>query len=406
MTIFRYRALDESGQAVEGDMEERSAHRVTQKLRERGFTVNAVEELHKERGLLRISTRLTWEELQLFSEQLAAIARSELPMAPALKALSADLSHGRLKPVLDRLQADLERGISLDEAIVKQHTSFPRLFPSILRAGEATGNLSGVLQMLCSYSGRMAGLKNTIQIALTYPTIVIIASVLVLWNMMVNVIPVWAEIFNEFGGELPGPTSFTIDMSSLIIRHWPNLAIGLSLIVIGFVLLRRLLRRNEPGRIWLDWVRLHVPLLGRHHYLMSLIHFSRTLSLMLASRVPVIESLELAAATSNSPQLQRAVEDASLQVAGGERIADSLESTGFFGHNFCWLLSMGESRGEAEQALESLAMTFEREANNRERALSILAIPVIIVCLGLIIGFIVISLYLPLFTLGDSISGV
>lgn len=406
MTMYRYRAVDTEGQPVEGDMEERSAHRVTQKLRERGLTVNAVEELHKERGLLRISTRLTWEELQVFSEQLAAIARSELPMAPALKALSADLQHGRLKQVLHQLQADLERGVSLDEAIVKQHTRFPRLYPSILRAGEATGNLAGVLQLLCSYSGRMTGLKNTLQIALTYPFVVCCAAAVVLWLMMVKIVPVYAEIFQEFGGEFPGPTKVTLKASDLIVRHWPNIAIGISLTVIGLVLLRRLLRRSDGGRAWLDWLYLHIPLVGRQHYLMSLVHFCRTLALLLSSRVPVIESLELAAAASDSPQLQRAVEEASLQVAGGERIADSLGSTGFFGHNFCWLLATGEARGEADLALDSLAATFEREVSNRDRALSVLAAPVLIICLGFLIGFVVVSLYLPIFSLSGMISGV
>lgn len=404
MTLYRYRAVDDQGQPIEDTMEAGSARQVTQRLHERGLTVNAVEELHKERGLFRISKRLTWDDLNLFSEQLVAIARSELPLAPAIKALAADLRNPRLKPVLDRLGQDLERGASLEEAIMNQHTSFPKLYPAIIKAGEATGNLAGVLQLLTNYSSRIVGLRNTLQMALAYPITVIVIAACVISFMLLKVVPVFAEIFHEFGGQLPAPTLFWVRMGDSLQRHWSGIIIGVSVLIIAVQVGRRVLRRTETGRCWLDSIRLHVPMLGHLHYLLALSRFSRTLGVLLASRVPVLESLELAAAASDSPLLQRAAEEAGLQVAGGERIADALAGTGFFGHHFCWLLATGEDRGEADTALESLAIGFDREVASRDKLLSVMASPVLIVILGGIIVSIIVSLYLPIFSLGDVIS--
>lgn len=405
MTMFRYRAVDDQGVAVDGTMEEASAHRVTQRLQERGLQVNSVEEMHKAPGLLRVSTHLTWDELNLFAEQLQAIARSSLPLAPSLKALAADLRNRRMKTVLDRMCHDLERGESLEQAVTNNHESFPRLFVSIIRAGEATGNLSGVLQLLSSYTARMVGLKNTLQVALAYPITVLIVAAFILGFMLVKVVPVFADIFNEFGGQLPWPTQFWVQVSDGFVHHWQGVILNTAIVAALVIIVWKLLRRSSTGRCWLDSIRLHIPIVGHVYYQMCVARFARTLGLLLGARVPVLDSLELAAASSGSAMLEQVVNTANLQVAGGERIADALSSTGFFGHSFCWLLATGEDRGEAELALNNLADSFEREALVRDRMMAILLTPVLVLGLGLIIVSIIVALYLPIFTLGDVISG-
>jgi type IV pilus assembly protein PilC len=403
MTLYRYRAVDEEGRPVEGTMEEGSARRVTSALQERGLSVNTVEELHKPKGLLRVSSRLTWTELNLFAEQLGAIARSELPLAPSLRALAADLKNPRLKPVLDRLCSDLEHGVALDDAIAAQHQSFPAIFPSLLRAGERTGNLPGVLQALTGYTGRMVNLRNMLQTALAYPAMVIVVTLGILTFMLLKVVPVFADIFKEFGGQLPWPTQFWMNVSTFVVFRW-HLVLGAGFAGIALVVfLGKLLKRSESGRCWLDSIHLHVPVLGRLRYLLATARFSRTLGLLLASRVPVLDSLELAAATAESPLLQRAAEEACMRVAAGERIADALRSTGFFGYQFCWLLGVGEGRGQAEEALENIAAGLDRELASRDRMLGVLISPILLVLLGTLLGSVIVSLYLPIYSLGHII---
>lgn len=405
MTRFRYRATDAKGDPFMDTMEADSARQVTVKLQERGLTVNSVEEVGKPKGLLRISKQLNWDELHLFTQQLYAITRTNLPLPAALRSLAADLKGSRLKPVLEAIQKDVEQGVALDVAIEKQHEAFPPLFADVVRAGEATGNLAGVLQLYLRHTERMLTLKGTLKTALAYPVIVVLLGTVLMGFLLTRVMPMFAEIFTEFGGDLPAPTKFWIRMGDTVSQDWPSLCIGVAVVLTTLHLIRRGMERFEGGRVRLDWLRLHTPLVGHLRYLLAVSRFSRTLAMLLASRAPLLPSLDLAAAASGSPLLQRAVAEASLRVAGGERIADALSGTGFFAYHFCWLLGMGEDRGEAELALENAAETMESEILSKDKILGATLAPVMVIIVGLLIGSVVFSLYLPIFTLGDSISG-
>ncbi|MCC6143414.1 MAG: type II secretion system F family protein [Candidatus Hydrogenedentes bacterium] len=405
MPLYKYRAVDHNGEAVDGTMEGASAHRVTAILQERGLHVSSVDEIGVEPGILRVSGRLTWQELDLLVNQLRSIARGGIPMAPAVKALAEDVQSKRLRPVLERLHKDLDAGASLEEALSRQASQFPPLFVSMVRAGEESGNLSGVLQLLAGYTGRIINLRNTLQVALAYPLVVIVASIFIVNFLLTKVVPVFAEIFSEFGGQLPAPTRLLVALSRLATEDSGRILIILAVFFFALFLMARFLRRFEEGRAWLDWIHLHTPLVGRQHYLLSMARFARTLAVLLQSRVPILEGLSLAAASSGSVQLQRAVDHASVSVAGGATMADAFAHTGFFGPQFCWLLSTSEHRNEAEIALDAIADNAEREAGVRDRMISVMATPVLVVAVGLVIGFIIISMYLPIFSLGDQISG-
>jgi len=406
MTLYRYRAADHEGNPVEGTMDAPSAHRVVAVLQERGLHVAAVEEANPAPGLRRVSRQLAWQELHFFIEQLGSIVRSGLPLAPSLQSLAADLGRSRLKGAVDRLRIDIERGASLDEAMARQPHVFPHLFTSALRAGEASGNMAGVLQALARYTGRVLQLRGSVRLALTYPVTVLVAAVLIIGFLLVTVVPVYADIFEDFGARMPGPTRFWLALSDGLLHHSRTLVLAVPLCVFGVVLLWRIARRADRGRILGDWLRMHAPIVGTLNYLVALARFCRTLALLLRSGVPVLDSLELAAASTGSAILERAVGEANLLVAGGERLVDALESTKFFGHNFCWMIGTGENRGEVETALESLAESYEREVALRDRLAVALVTPAFIFIIGGIIGFLVVSLYLPIFSLGSAISGV
>lgn len=405
MTRFRYRAVDDKGKAFSDTMEAASARQVVARLRERGLTVNTVEELDKPRGLLRVSEQLTWEELQLFTQQLHAITHSDLPLAPALKTLADDLHGGHLKSAIEALYRDIEQGLSLDEALERRHAHFPALFADIVRAGQAAGNLSGVLQMYLRYTERMVAMKGALKSAMVYPLLVVAVGLCIMVFMLMTVIPLFADMFQEFGGPLPAPTRFWVGVSDSFRLYWPYLLVG-GLVAAGAVyLVRKSLVRIETGRIALEWLRLRMPVWGRLRYLMVVSRFARTLALLLASRVPMMQSLELAGAVSGSPLLQRALDDAALRIANGERLADAMAGTGFFAYHFCWLLGMGEDRGEAELALDGAADAMERELAGRDRMFGALLGPLLVIVVGGIIGIMVFSLYLPIFALGDIITG-
>lgn len=405
MPLYQYRAVDAEGGAVVGTMEESSAYRVTSLLGERGLQVNEVERVDRRAGLIHLTGKLGWDDLHFFNEQLLAITRSGLPLAPALQSLAADLHRPRLRRALAALHRDLDDGKSLEEAMLAHQDYFPNVYASIVRAGERSGNLPGVLAVLTDYSGRMLEIRNRVQVAAAYPMLVLVFAALVMLFLTTRVIPQFALIFENFGGALPAPTRFWVDISAFVNAHFYGVIVLVAGCCIAAIGASVALTRWQSSGFLLDWVKSKLPVTGRVYYAGSVARFSRTLGLLLASRVPVLESLDLAAASSGNALLRRAIREAAPLVAQGLRIADSLESTRFFGHSFCWLLATGEERGEADVSLISLADSYERQVVGLDRMISTLLAPLLIVVVGGIIGFMVFSMYLPIFTLGDAISG-
>ena len=405
MPLYQYRAVNADGGAVVGTMEERSAYRVTSLLGERGLQVNDVERVDRRVGLIHLTGRLGWDDLHFLNEQLLAITRSALPLAPALKSLSADLHRPRLRRALAAVHEELDRGKSLEEAMLAHQEYFPSVYASIVRAGERSGNLPGVLAVLTDYSGRMLEVRNRVQVAAAYPLLVLISSTIVMGFLALKVVPQFAEVFREFGAGLPAPTQFWVDLSAFLGAHVLGTVLAGVCFCGGAIIVVIAIGRWRSSGFALDWMKSKLPVVGRVYYAGSVARFSRTLALLLASRVPVLESLDLAAAAAGNAGLRRAIHEAAPLVAQGLRIADALESTRFFGHSFCWLLATGEERGEADVSLASLADSFERQVVGTDRMVTTMLAPLLIVIVGSVIGFMVISLYLPIFTLGDAISG-
>ena len=405
MPLFEYRAVDIDGQAVDGTMDELSARHVAEMLRERGLQVNSVKAVSRRPGLLqRLRPHLNWDDIDLLNEQLMAITRSGLPIAPSLKALGQDISNRRLKPVLEDIHLQLESGSSLDAAFSRHPESFPPIYRSMLRAGERTGNLSGVLSHLCAYSARMVEVKNGVQEAIAYPILVIMATCAVLGFLMVKVVPTFAEIFQEFGAVLPALTQLVVDISSVFVEHGPAFLVWTGAAMIVLALGFKWLRRIESGGYTLDWIKLHIPLFGKLFRAASMARFSQSLGLLLASNVPVMESMDLAGAAAGNAVLREAVRHAARKIEGGDSMSSAFESTGGFSHSFCWMLATAEDRGEVDGALLNLADSFERSIGRTQRFILTFIGPALIILLGFIVGMLVIALYLPIFTLGDAIN--
>jgi len=406
MPQYRYRAVDHDGKAVEGRMEEESARRVTSTLKERGLQVSSVEELGKRPGFLRVKSRLAWQDLDLFNQQLLAIVKSGMPLAQSLRAVAAEIKNRRLKRIFDDVRSQIEAGSSLEDAIANHPESFSPVYITMIRAGERTGNLSGVLSHLSAYSGRMVEIKNGIQEAIAYPILVLVACAAVMSFLLLKVVPVFAGIYKDFGGDLPGPTKFWVGISDSLVTSWPVLCVLAGILLLLARLKSVVLSRTESGTHALHWFNLHVPVFGIVYFRVSVARFCRSLGLLLASKVPVLEALDLASAAAGNQVLRRAVNAAATLVEGGQRLSDALAGTGYFGHSLCWMLSTAEDRGHVHETLLELADMYERGAMRVDKLIVTFVGPAIVILVGLIIGCLVISLYLPIFMLGDAISGI
>lgn len=405
MAQFRYKAVDPDGNPVEGVMEEASARRVVTLLQEQGLTVNSVDKTGGDSFAFLRRNRLSWQDLSEFNDQLLTITKSGLPLAPALKAMAVDVRKARLRNVLQDIQQQVEAGNTLESALTRHPGSFSPVYVSLVRAGERAGNIAAVFECLSTYSRRMVDLKSSIQEMMAYPSMLILAAVVIVSGILVKVVPVMAEIFQDFGGALPWPTKFVLNITNMFLDH--NVLLLIVTIVILVILAKVFVSflHGESSGSRMDWIKLHIPGFGRVYAVASLARFCRALGLLLQAKVPILESLQLASAAAGNAVLAKAVRYAGRQVANGATLAEGLKESRYFDHSFCWLLGQGEQRGELAESLLLLDEDQERSVDRMRKWIMMVTGPVVVVCVAVIVGFLVVSMYLPIFSLGDVISG-
>ncbi|MEA3365272.1 MAG: type II secretion system F family protein, partial [Candidatus Hydrogenedentes bacterium] len=388
-----------------GTMEEASARQVTAILRERGLQVNSVEPAHKHWAIPRLGRPLTWEEVNLFNEQLLAIAHSNLPLVESLGALAEDIASPRLRPVFKSLRRKLEDGATIEEALVGLEKQLPPTYVSAIRAGERTGNLPGVLAMLSEESTRMVSLKNSLRAALAYPVLVMLASFVVLAFLFRYVVPEFAAIFDDFGAQLPWLTQVVVDISRFVGRNWIYLVAAFGIVAALVFVWWRGYGRMRARSVFMDRIRLLCGPFGRLYYAVSMSRFLRSLAMLEASEVPLMESLDLSAAASGNAVLMQAARHAAVEVAQGERLSRAFEDAGFFDHTLCWLLATAEERGDVIETVRHMSNMYGRNSERLGTAMMAAITPAMLLFLGITVGTIIFAMYLPIFSLADVMAG-
>jgi type IV pilus assembly protein PilC len=315
MPQYTYRAADEEGQAFEDTVEAVSAFSLTQHLESEGLRVSSVEFVGLPAPERTPLNRLSWDELRLFTEQLSAITHSGYPLAPALSAMATDLHQPRLRAATDRLRQDIESGASLEDAFRMQEGRFPPLYSALVRAGELTGDLASVLEMMTQHATRMAAVKHRVKMAMAYPTILFVSACAVVLYQLLYIVPVFEDIFGEMKAQLPAPTQFLLLASTFLRGHWPTLTIAAPLVLVCLVALYVFMKRNTKGRRILDACLLYFPGLGIAYHGVVQARFCRTFSLLLGARVPMIDAMLLAGAASGSGVLEQTLQRGSEEVA-------------------------------------------------------------------------------------------
>ena len=404
MTFFNYRALDATGMPVEGALEAESARAVIERLQADGLKVTSVTSPEGELPPISRKTHLTWQDLTIFNEQLAAITRAGLPIAPSLAAISDEIDNPRIKAVFKDIHENLESGRTLSEAFERHAGALSPAYCAMIHTGETTGTLTAILESLTSYSRRMVELQYAIQQTLIYPLILLGAALAVFLLLCIKVVPVFADIFAEFGARLPGPTQFLVDFAWPL-AHNPveTIAVCALVYVVMLVFGYRILSGRSRNYIG-DWFRSKLFLFNKLFVNVSLARFCHTLGLLVECHTPMIDALRLAGAASGNAVLVSKVARASKKVEMGIPLSAALRETGWFRSSFCWFLENAEQRGDVGCTLRRLADDYERSVDTLRRWVSMVAGPILIVSIALVFGFIIISLYLPIFSLGDAIS--
>lgn len=413
MPVFQYEAMDSTGLEVKDTIDAPSEAEAQTMIREKGFYVTKIRE--KERKKKQKSTEAKGKNdkqkaftlggvkpkvLTTFTRQLSTLQDAGLPLLRSLRILEGQSKPGALKNCLMDVIEDVESGNTLSEAMSKQPKAFDNLYCNMVKAGEAGGALEVILQRLAEFKERAQSLKRKITGAMIYPCAVITVAVGIVSFIMMFIIPKFKKIFEDFGTDLPAMTQMLISFSDWMLKYWYMLFIG----PIAFFLFVKIVRKNKTGAFVVDWLSLRIPLVGKILHLGIIARVTRTLGTLIASGVPILEGLLIARDTSGNHVFERAFDNIYTAIREGETIAVPLREAKIVDDMVVNMVDVGEETGALDDMLYRVADVYDEEVEVKVESLISLLEPIMVVVLGLIVGFIVIALFLPLIKLLNDLS--
>jgi len=341
------------------------------------------------------------KDLAIFTRQFATMISAGLPLVQCLDILAKQSSKPSFARVIGEVTREVESGSTLSDALGKHKAVFDDLFRNMVAAGEAGGVLDEILMRLATYIEKADALKRKIQSAMVYPAVVLVVALAATSFMLIFIIPTFARMFTDFGGELPLPTKIVLIMSSLLQHYW---WVGLLAIGVGIFLFQRFYA-TESGRRTVDSIMLKVPVIGDVLLKGSVARFTRTLGTLIASGVPILAGLEITARTAGNKVIAEAIMTARASIREGETVSAPLKTSGVFPPMVVQMISVGEQTGALDEMLTKIAVFYEAEVDTAVDTLTSIIEPVMIVLMGGIVGFMVVSMYLPMFKLISVVSG-
>lgn len=405
MAHFAYVAKDREGHTIKGDVEAPDKKQALEVLRKKDFLILKLEAARKGGTLFSLSflkrgASVTPDELAGFGRQMATLIESGIPVVTALDILSEQTQNEGFKATLNNVRDSVNTGLSLSEALKKTPRVFSDLLVSMVRAGEMSGMLDVVLDRVATYMEKSNSLQKKMKSALIYPTVIVLMATVITLVMILKVIPVFKDIFAGFGAELPGPTQFLINLSDFIRGQ----VILFTIMLVGASVTIKWYFGTKAGRSFMDTMKLRVPIIGPLFRKVAISKFTRTLSTLLRSGVPILGALDIVGETSGNVVVERAVNNVRDSVREGENIAPPMERSGIFPPMVTRMIAVGEKSGELEKMLTKIADTFDEQVDTSVDGLTSLLEPLIIAFLGIVIGGIVLCMFLPIFKISTIVN--
>ena len=397
---FDYKVRDKSGDLVEGQLDGDSMALVVRRLREMGYmpisvTPKSVVSLKTEIKIPGISGRIKLREIAVMTRQLSTMVDSGLSVVRSLGILSSQVENPELARILNEVRTDLEHGSSLSVACAKHPKAFSKLYCTLIQAGEVGGNLDDVLTGLSDTIEKQASLNKTIKSAMTYPSVVLGVMVVIFSAMIIFIVPVFQNLFKTLGGKLPLPTQILIEISNIMTSVWVFAVIAAVVaIIIG---IRKWIATENGRRIW-DKAMLKPPIFGQLFHKVALARVTNTLGSLISSGVPILEALDISAETAGNVTIGNVLREAKVGVREGRPLADPLrEHEDVIPGLMVQMIEVGEQTGELDGMLKKVASFYDQEVEVTVNNLTALLEPLLTVVMGVGVGLMVISLYLPMF---------
>ena len=411
MPKFAYKATNKDGKDVFGIIESDNQALAIQDIRSIGLYPTNIREARKsdekrarkqKGGLSELYFGgIKWKEIVVITRQLSTLIDAGLPLLRSLNILVSQQKPSKMRDVLREISSDVQSGSTFSEALAKHPKVFDRLFVNMVRAGEVGGMLEVVLQRLAIFMEKRQALKRRVRGAMVYPIFVILAATGIVTFLLIKVVPVFAEIFEDFGAGLPAPTQFLVDAADFVQFQWWKLLLIFSCTVITIKIMSKI---HTVKRV-MDRVVLKMPLVGDLVTKVAVARFARTLGTLLTSGVPILQALRITKETITNEVIQNAIQKVHDSIKEGDTIAAPLDESKVFPAMVVNMIDVGEETGSLDSMLNKVADIYDAEVEAAVEAILALMEPAIIIILGGIIGFIVVALYLPIFSLGDALTG-
>jgi type IV pilus assembly protein PilC len=391
--VFEWEGKDRNGKTVRGEQRAASENQVMASLRRQGIIPGKIK-----KRKMRSGQKIKPKDIAIFTRQLATMMKAGVPLLQAFDIVGRGNANASVTKLLNDVRTDVETGTSLSAAFRKYPMYFDNLYCNLVEAGEAAGILESLLDRLATYMEKTEAIKSKIKSALMYPTAVVIVAFVVVTIIMIFVIPSFKQVFSSFGADLPAPTLFVIGMSEIFVKYW---YIILGVPVVGGYFFMQAWKRNEKVQKFMDRLLLKVPVFGTLIEKSCIARWTRTLATMFAAGVPLVEALDSVGGASGNSLYADATTRIQQEVSTGTSLTAAMQNANLFPSMVIQMTAIGEESGSIDHMLGKAADFYESEVDDMVAGLSSLMEPIIIVFLGTIIGGIVVSMYLPIFKLGQ-----
>ncbi|MFV1951953.1 MAG: type II secretion system inner membrane protein GspF [Nitrospinota bacterium] len=407
MPVYEYKALNSKGKTVAGIIDADSSKTARLKLRKSGIfttelkedTRTSTKEPTKDISISTLLKKVKQQDISIMTRQLSTLVGAGLPLLEALNALVDQTSNPFLKKVIATVRERVNEGSTLADALSEHPRVFSRLFSNMVRAGESSGALEIVLLRSADYTESQLALRNKIWATLAYPILMLLIGSGVLFFLLTFVIPIVTGIFSDLEQTLPLPTLILISISDFLSKVWWIIILA----IVGFIFWIKRYVRTSRGRVVIDRIKLKLPFFGSLINKIAISRFSRTLQILLSTGVNILDSLEIVRTIVNNEVLAEAIDTAKENIREGEDIAPPLERSGLFPPIVIHMIAIGEKSGRLEEMLSRVSDAYDNEVQTTIQGITSLLEPLMILVMGLVVGFIVISILLPIFEMNQII---
>ncbi|OQW37018.1 MAG: pilus assembly protein PilC [Nitrospira sp. SG-bin1] len=404
MATFAYVGRSKSGAVKKGELVAKSRDEAVEQLRKQSVVVTSLEEKAAKEGFsFSLGGGVSEKDLVVFTRQFGTMINAGLPLIQCLEILSTQSENAALRKSVGEIKVQVEGGSTFSDALRKHPKVFDDLYVNMVHAGEVGGLLDTILGRLSKYIEKAMKLKGQIKSAMVYPSAILGIAFIVIAVLMIFVIPVFEKMFKDMSGgkmALPGPTQLVIDMSNFAQSSW---YIVLAAVILGVVAFKKYYA-TANGKYQIDKFILKLPVFGDLVRKASVAKFTRTLGTLITSGVPLLDALTICAKTSGNKIIEEALVNARVSISGGKTISEPLAKSQVFPKMVTHMIAVGESTGALDAMLGKIADFYEDEVDQAVASLTALLEPMMMVFLGVVIGFIVVAMYLPIFTMAQAIS--